>query len=242
MNTEEVSFQDACTPWFIPEEGVITTDPPNLCDNSFLFTSTYFFISQYLLNTSTNIDFVRGSKYKEAINKKEIRPGLFNAFQSWSDPTLSHDEILGLAIASSVIAEQMHSYGVKHGWVFNNLGGIKRILSAWIGRFPLLVCFIRDRANITQYNPLIVLWSILEFLLADINNHIIDTSGRCRRFIMATWFADNSKGLLKWAAKVYLRRLQKQYGSVGGLYRIYFHGMPPFYQYTKNIKFIEDWK
>lgn len=231
------SFRQACQPYFVPGESVISVDPPAVCDNSFLFTSTYFFIA-FNIRDEPRAAFADDiNSYRAAVYAKQLRPGLYNAFQSWGDTNLSHDELLGLAMIKDVCAS-IHAYGVRHLWVFNNLGGLKHLPGAFMGRFPLLVAFIRSGAGVKQLNPLVVLLAALELLLADMRAPLGDTSGRCRRFLMARFLYSENRGLLRWAAGIYLKRLQKQYGDIAGLYAIYFHGIPPFAAFTKGVKFV----
>lgn len=238
MSSEK--FVEACEPYW--KDGLMSVKLPwEGVDNHMLFGSTFFWVYTRLAKDPTYLPVV-AIDFAARIRERCVEPGLYNSFPSWAGKTsqISHDEILGLAVFSSVISEDICDYGRSHLWIFNNLnGGLDKLPSAWIGRFPTLVAYIYSRAGKTTWNPIWHIGVILEFLLANHFTPLGDTSGRCRRMILADHFYREGFLPLKWAARKYLERLQRQYGTVGSLYAIYFPNHP-LATYTQDLKFIEE--
>lgn len=240
-----LEFMEDCEPYFHPVENVMTlTNPPVLTDNNFLFTATCFFIAERFMKLPSNYIIQplarRKSLFLETLKKRRIRPGLFNPYLSWDrDQNLSHDEILGLAAFSEEIACELMDYAMPRAWVFNNLGTLGAVPAQWMGRFPSLIAFLKSRGHVARILPLAETLTIAEFLLADRKKDPGQTSGACRRFIIADHFATHDHGPVGAAARSYLRFLTDRYGDVSGLYSIYFNQPNhPFAKHTNGMSFL----
>lgn len=236
MNPRD-EFVQACKPFYNFDISMMTlTDPAESTDNNYLFTGTFFFTAFRLSGASPDLTrMLTASYFSLEFNRAEF--GLYHPFKSWSAPNLSHDEILGLCILYPPLARDIFWWGCLHFWVFDNIKQALFKPSQWIGRFPTLVYFIKSRAEVWEWNPFNYLYACLEFLMIDRASPIGETSGKCRRFLMAHYFFQEKKGLIRYAASKYLDRLTYRYGTVGGLYSIYFGPTHPFTLHTLEMPF-----
>lgn len=230
-------FVEASRPYW--KDGIISLKLPyESTDNAYLFGSTWHFILGKLYTGKIPFVSVHQELLLDVLFKNRIERGLYHPMESWDERTLSHDELLGIVLLHEALAEDVVSYGRRHLWVFNNRGIRRDIPSQWMGRFPTKIAYFYSRARVMPFHPFNHLFAACEFLFADRDSPYGETSGKCMRYLMADFFYQQGNFLMKWAADVYLRRLQKQYGTVGKLYDIYFPGHP-LAIYTQDLKFIE---
>lgn len=221
---------------YIDSKGFMTlTLDKTPTDNPYLFTATWLY---HLKDTGHSFERLRmRMKFDAAIRRSMTVYGLPNPQPSWDTPTISHDEILGCCLVSHFAPFAMWNYGKWRLFVYNNRKKIKDIPGQCMLRFPTKLAFMSDnRFGDVTYTPF-HLFAITELLLSNRKTPLWETSGRCMRYLMADyWYKQN--GFMGWAAKVYLKRLESQYGSVDKLYEIYFGADHPITMLTKGKKFL----
>lgn len=229
---------------YMHPDGTISLHPPlHKSDNNFLFTATYHFI----LHKIGVGDPEAREKFFQYIISREVEKGLYTPEASWSDPTISHDEINGIVAFDAQFARDVFEYGVDTNWSFMNLGWqhfwakktwkerFKYLGGQWMFRMGYLVPFIRIRAG--RKVPLIEQIGYCLALIGKSLNPPGETSGRCL-IIIQSQFIKDMPTLMRLAQKSFLLTCQKDYFDLSALYQIYFGPDHFFTRHTKGVKFL----
>ena len=110
--------------------------------------------------------------------------GLFYRWPHKRGGDTSHDEIIGAAYLSSILATNIYRYLEIHKWQFNNQNRKGKTLEFWMGRFIFLKPYLKARGNYKVNIFDQIIWSI-SLIASLINKPPGDGGGRLRNWLMS---------------------------------------------------------
>lgn len=229
-------YKDVIEDYCVDGIVTLTNNPPALTDNCFLFTATDIFVKYKLypgydlLGERLIINNYYKLRVEASPTKKLPLPN-----PSWGHANLSHDEVNGAACASKHLAKELYKNSPL--WMFNATGNFGDNFRGWYYRFGYLVAFLKVRADVKpnildeiRYEKQLKRISELPWQEPDIN-----TSSRCLVLLQSQHMNEFTPRMRK-AMETFLARTEEQFGSLDGLYGVYFRGHA-FAEYTKGVKF-----
>jgi hypothetical protein len=259
-----MTFLQALKAYQNPDGTVSNKTPAVKTDNNYAFTSTAFMVEESLLKYASNDeDFVKLLyHFDKYIDGRWLEPGLYDVDTSWSERTISHDDINGLAAYDERIATELYHYGMEHNWTYINrprseiyseaIAGDNniRIPAPWYKR-PYLLLKEYAKQNIYRMGYLVPYikvraghkpsWLEQQWYAWDIRQAAKkpwgDTSTKLL-YLRQSEHRDTFPPIMREAMEEFLRAMNDMYGDFSGIYSIYFGKDHPFSTYTKGVKFI----
>jgi hypothetical protein len=183
-------------------------------DNMLLFTATFVLLLQDPAEQAQ----ARVNLLKTAL-ACQLQPGEYCRYPGQTTPT-SWDDHLGLSVASEVLAQEIHTYGVQNDWDWG---------ANWLGRIPLFAPTVTASALNRLSYPL-SLWAALPFL-TDCLQPASSTSGRCLLYLAQRSLVGRHN-LLDGVMQRWRTQMGQLYkGGMRDVYSTYFGPAHPFSLY-----------
>ena len=191
-------------------------------DNGQLFTA------EYIVNCAHASDQV--SMFQSFMTACQIKPGLYSKYPGDTDLN-SWDNYTGIVAASVKLGLTLHkdvyAYGQANEWTWNNTSAPTP--SAILGRYPAFVPFLEMANGVTPSLSDQILFAAS--CIASACTAKSNTSGKCLQYLMNKSVFGKHRvvdvSIFLWSII-----MQARYGSLKGLYAVYFGPSHPFSIYA----------